>query len=110
MSTPTPQRPRRAKIVFTEGDYHHALTCYQAAKEWVIRAGLFDVRGVGGMIGSPRFRGRDIAGKVIPDEWVNQPGWQTIVEIDFAECTVPNFVGWLKALPLPKHATLEFFA
>ncbi len=98
-----------ALIVFTEGNYEHGIACYMEAKAWVVRSGLFTRRNIGGLIRSPRFRGQDIAGNTVPEEWIEQSGWQCAIEIYFE----PSFdlldpEACIKALPLPPNSTLQF--
>jgi hypothetical protein len=105
---PSDTRPKLAQLVFTPGNYDHGLACYEAAKDWVLKNRLFNSPGVKGLIHSPRFRGRDLAGQTIPDEWIEEHGWQTSVELDFSKAANKFFAAWLKTLPLPEHSTLEF--
>jgi hypothetical protein len=103
--------PNLARIVFSSGDYRHALECYARARDWLLYSGIaFGAGGgFGGVINSPQFRGKKVDGGVIPNEWIDQDGWQTIVELGFVPTfTIPDPATWLKEQQLPEDATLEF--
>ena len=101
---------RRCRLVFTEGDYHHALRCHFDARDWLLFNGLCFRDGFGGIIHSPRFKDQDCPGSVVPAEWADaKTGWRTTVTLEFAETSeIPDPVAWLKTLELPESAKLEF--
>ena len=93
----------KARLIFTEGDYNHALACFEVAKEWAIKTGQWNHPDLGATIFPPMFiRGQD-PGKFVPMEMVGLQGWQTHV---FIECQHFETMVWLSNLELPSNSKL----
>lgn len=98
------RRPPDARVVFREGGYDAALRDYFAAREWLLSNGAAKRRDLCGIIRSPAFKGMKVPGGIIPQHWLEENGWQTVVDFWFAE---ESALVWLRGQSVPSCARLE---
>lgn len=96
--------PVRLLLIFSKGDYAHALRCYEEALAWLIRTGLAVHQGIRGTIGRPHHRRCPSSERIVPPWLLRVTGWNVSVEIGCMNESVAQMV--LGLVPLPPNATL----
>jgi hypothetical protein len=99
------ERPEpNAQVVFTGGDYDHALRCYYRAREWVLNTGQCFRRDMEGIIRSPQHaESPSERTGFVPQELINKQGWSCTIDLYFAAPTALDFI---KGLELPEDSRL----
>lgn len=95
---------KKATLLFPTGSYTDALASYYVARDFLLSNGLCYHERVCGVIKSPEFKGRPSPNPV-PNEWIDEPHWQTRVTL---ECLDFRAVNDVKQLAVPAGAQLEW--
>lgn len=98
------RRPPDVKIMFSEGNYDHALECYYRAKEWVVETGQVFRRDIYGILQHPHHPQCRVGVYEVPPELIDARGWSTTLDI---WCANENALNSLKTLKLPEGAVLH---
>lgn len=104
MSSETNERPPDARLIFATGDYHHALVCYQKAKQLTLDMGICFANDVGGRINSPRHPRWPEPHGAVPNELLDDPNWEASIDLWFDN---PERFAWIRSEPLPEGLRLE---
>ena len=93
-----------AQLIFSEGDYEHALRCYYRAREWVMTTGQCFRRDMEGIIRSPQHpQSPSERTGFVPQELISEQGWRCTIDLYFAAPTALDFI---KSLELPEDSRL----
>lgn len=105
MSATTETRPPDLRLVFKEGDYSHALRCYERARQWLLCGNvMLSLLRLEALINGPIYQGRQPE-KVIPLEWTAATGgWSVTVDFWILDGTARGFL--LRVAP-PEGAEWE---
>lgn len=97
-----------AQVIFTEGDYSHALWDYYKAKSWVVVTGQCYRRDLEGFIRSPQHpESPTERADFVPEELVRKNGWVCTIDLYFSTNEALEFI---RNLELPVGARLEVSA
>jgi hypothetical protein len=99
------RRKPDAQVLFSEGDYEHALRCYYTAKAWVLDTGQCFRQDLVGYIRSPQHpESPSERSAFVPEELIAKPGWYCTIDLYVAGAATLDY---LKSLELPEGARLQ---
>lgn len=101
---PPPALPFLVVLVFDQGDYRHALRCYEAAKTWAVETGAAYRDGLAGTIHRPHHPESPASDPIVPNHLLGSPLWSLTVD---NECDADT-LEWLRGVPVPDGARLVF--
>jgi hypothetical protein len=98
-------RPPDVQVIFSDGDYDHALTCFSRAQGWIIETGQMFRQDIYGIINHPHHPKCPVGEYEVPPELlgVSVRGWNLTIDI---WCADAEALESLWSLPLPEEARM----
>jgi hypothetical protein len=92
------------RVVFEPGNHEHAVNCYTAGRDWLIRTGIAEREGLYGFLYAPKHPKVPATAKYAPIGLITEPLWSVQIEI---QVDSDDTLAWLGGVKLPENAWFE---